>query len=844
MANMNQHSKAPKRRPGWVKPLLVLAALLSALWWLLTNSGRTSVSDISSKDVTIARKLLSSSLQQLSQADDRIELSFEQAQLDALLNVASYTMAPLQFSGVISNFGVAVRADWQFSQQRKVSAYCLLLPGDKGFAIDHCRLGKIPLPGAIANGMLSMAVKAALAAPADQQLLSLLRKGKLANGKLYFVDENASALKLKLNPQLYQARNMARDLLQSDSRFAPDIAVYLQQLQNLQLQNPSERSLAFYSRELLLFAAARAAGDNPEYEYRQAMWALAVGFGNRNFIRYATDNAEPDQVPRLTKVTLLGRHDLALHFLYSAVFQQLGSAGISSQIGNLKEILDADSGGSGFSFADLSADRAGILFAERLSSIDANRVAQFVSDAMEIAMMPAVHDLPEGLTEQQVIEQLGGYQGAGFKVLEREIAFRLAKLALYQQPAPFSGVSQLPTTTQPPANRTLIADLHLHSRYSDGTLSIDELAQLAQQHGCDVIALTDHSDRGLARFDTRQYQQDILNARSSHAPLNIITGLEWNVLPFRGREHVGVLLPDTDNAGELLQEFRQQFDSGNNTRFTTTEALGWLNSQPALALQQAVLFYNHPSRKDLSAGENLFDMKLWRSQHNNLVGFEGSPGHQKQQGTKNGSYIYHFRTVDGWDPAVAIVGGQWDKLLQQGLDVWGALANSDYHNDSLDYDPCLFSRTHIQANVNTTRAVLDALRLGQFWGSHGNTIANLQFSAVSSNGSTIFMGQRGKVAPHSSVDIKLALTLQPHDWQGNAISTPEIELILINQDAIQSKPVALKQQPDGSWLAHATIIASHADTVIRVRGYSENPQGKRYYFYTNPLRLTYIEKND
>lgn len=437
MANSTPDSKTKKRLPGWLKRLLVLAALLGVLWWLLTSSGQTSSSDISSKDVSTARKLLSSTLRQLSQADERIELSFEQAQLNALLNVASYTAAPVRFNGVISNFGVAVRADWQFSKQRRVSAYCLLLPGNKGFAIDHCRLGKIPLPGAIANAMLSMAVKAALAAPADQQLLSLLRKGQLANGKLYFVDEDANALKLKLNPQLYQARNMARDLLQSDSRFAPDIAVYLQQLQSLQLQHPDERRLAFYSRELLLFAAGRAAGDNPEYEYRQAMWALAVGFGNRNFIRYATDNAEPDQVPRLSKVTLLGRHDLALHFLYSAVFQQLGSAGISSQIGNLKEILDADSGGSGFSFADLTADRAGILFAERLSSIDARRLAQFDSDEMEMAMMPMVHDLPEGLTEQQVIEHLGGYQGAGFKALEQEIALRLEQLALYQSSRAF-----------------------------------------------------------------------------------------------------------------------------------------------------------------------------------------------------------------------------------------------------------------------------------------------------------------------------------------------------------------------------------------------------------------------
>ena len=836
MANTKSQRNTPRRLPAGVKPLLLLSVLLVVLWWLLTSSGQVSSSNISSKDVTTARKLLSSTLRQLSHADDRIELRFEQAQLDALMNVASYTLAPVQFSGVISNFGVAVRADWQFLAQRKVSAYCLLLPGNAGFAIDHCRLGKIPLPGVVANALLSAAVKTMLAAPADEQLLSLLQKGELANGKLYFVDENASALKLKLNPQLYQARNMARDLLQSDSRFAPDITLYLSQLQALYQQHPDERRLAFYSRELLLFAFERAAGDNPEYEYRQAMWALAVGFGNRHFIRYATDNAEPGQVPPLAKVTLMGRHDLALHFLYSAVFQQLGSAGISSQIGNLKEILDADSGGSGFSFADLSADRAGILFAERLSRIDANRLAQFDSDEMEMAMMPAVHDLPEGLTEQQVIAQLGGYQGAGFKALEQEIAARLAQLALYQQPTPFSGVAQLSRANGAPASRTLIADLHLHSRYSDGARSIDELAQMAQQHGCDVIALTDHSDRGLTRFDTWRYQQDILSARARHAPLNIITGLEWNVLPFRGREHVGVLLPDLDHTAELLHQFRQQFDSGSSTPFNAQQALSWLNSQPGLNQQPAVLFYNHPSRKDLSAGENLFDVKLWRSQYSNLAGFEGGPGHQRQQGNKNASYTYRYRTVEGWDPAVAVIGGQWDKLLQQGIDIWGALASSDYHNDSLDYAPCQFSRTHIHASVNTTTAVLNALRQGQFWGSQGNTINSLQFYADTATGERAYAGQRVNTAA-TRVTVTLALRLNPTDWQGLAVGMPQAELIMITPDAITSQSITPKRQADGSFTLQYQV--KHQDnTVLRLRGYTETPQGQRYYFYTNPLRFT------
>src|SRR5580765_3026468 len=38
----------------------------------------------------------------------------------------------------------------------------------------------------------------------------------------------------------------------------------------------------------------------------------------------------------------------------------------------------------------------------------------------------------------------------------------------------------------------MVADLHLHTYFSDGTYSPEELAGLAQQHGLRAVALTDH----------------------------------------------------------------------------------------------------------------------------------------------------------------------------------------------------------------------------------------------------------------------------------------------------------------------------------------------------------------
>ena len=89
---MASHNGQQHRRfvNPWLRRLLILLALLAGLWWLLTSNGQSNSSRISSQDVTTARKVLSGTLRQLGKADDRIELHFEQAQLDALMDKTAY----------------------------------------------------------------------------------------------------------------------------------------------------------------------------------------------------------------------------------------------------------------------------------------------------------------------------------------------------------------------------------------------------------------------------------------------------------------------------------------------------------------------------------------------------------------------------------------------------------------------------------------------------------------------------------------------------------------------------------------------------------------------------------
>ena len=79
--------------------------------------------------------------------------------------------------------------------------------------------------------------------------------------------------------------------------------------------------------------------------------------------------------------------------------------------------LGVDSaGGSGFSFADMAANRAGILFAGGL--LNKRLTLASVSDEFTVAnYMPAVDDLPEGLSAAELLAQFGPQTDDRFHVV-------------------------------------------------------------------------------------------------------------------------------------------------------------------------------------------------------------------------------------------------------------------------------------------------------------------------------------------------------------------------------------------------------------------------------------------
>lgn len=82
----------------------------------------------------------------------------------------------------------------------------------------------------------------------------------------------------------------------------------------------------------------------------------------------------------------------------------------------------------------------------------------------------------------------------------------------------------------------LIGDCHTHSDWSDGSVSILEMAVTARELGHQYIVLTDHSPRlrvanGLSaeRLESQLAELDAINAQL--APFRVLTGIETDILP-------------------------------------------------------------------------------------------------------------------------------------------------------------------------------------------------------------------------------------------------------------------------------------------------------------------------
>jgi hypothetical protein len=144
------------------------------------------------------------------------------------------------------------------------------------------------------------------------------------------------------------------------------------------------------------------------------------------------DDQRRSRIAVIGRPSIYGRDDLAKHFFVSAHLTVTMGGAAARSAGLAKEVLDAN-GGSGFSFADMMANRAGIVFAEKLlaGEITLDQIAtSYTCDRF----IPSVDGLTEGLQAAQFASQVS-HAEVGLAAELRRVEERILSLPIYQATA-------------------------------------------------------------------------------------------------------------------------------------------------------------------------------------------------------------------------------------------------------------------------------------------------------------------------------------------------------------------------------------------------------------------------
>ncbi len=320
-----------------------------------------------------------------------------------------------------ADFSVALPA--QYGDYWINGNFVLLQQGDS-LVLDSLTLGQVTIPGWFMEGIRDFANSQLKRIPEYAAAVGALNGLQLIEDRMLVV--------FQWRPELLDSlKSRGQDMVIDDAT-RERLLAYSRQIQVAASRPgmPEEVSLVEVMAPVLSLAQARS-GD-PVEENRAALLALAFYFGGVSIDRMLGVEL-PDRGGVDKRMTLSGRYDFAQHFLTSAALTVAGNGQLADFVGLFKELDDAG-GGSGFSFTDLGADRAGVRFAEyAVSNADNARRLQNMlgGSAREAQFFPEFKDLPEFMPADEFQSRFGGVGAPAYQEVLADIETRLDGVPLF-----------------------------------------------------------------------------------------------------------------------------------------------------------------------------------------------------------------------------------------------------------------------------------------------------------------------------------------------------------------------------------------------------------------------------
>ncbi len=409
--------------------LLVVAVPLAAAWalYLAIDLEPTlrRAAEITPPNIKRAKQVLDQNDPRKLETAARQSITLSQQDLDVAVNYLAHFYANGSARLTLKNDEAEVTASLsppRFPVIVYFNVSAVLTGGSPLPQFEQLRVGRLPIPGFLADWLIARIMTRLVGKDALDAAVQMIKQIDLRNDHIDVAYEAPSNLRYKLPGAILSPNDQER------------LRVYQERL-SLVSNTAKVTNVSLTELLVALFELAelRSRQGNAVAENRAALLVLAFYVNGKPL---ETILPAADKWPRATEqtVTLNGRVDFSKHFIVSAALAASAGTPLADAVGLYKEIDDSR-GGSGFSFNDIAADRAGARLGEQAAANAeaAVKLQQRVSAGIrEKDIMPATKDLPEFMPEAEFKKRYGGIGAPAYKQMMSNIERRVAALALYR----------------------------------------------------------------------------------------------------------------------------------------------------------------------------------------------------------------------------------------------------------------------------------------------------------------------------------------------------------------------------------------------------------------------------
>lgn len=413
--------------PRRIKPILyaclIISVLINALLWLALDD--TPLMKIhqgfNREDIQRAKQLLRLSPEErgeiktivLNQKDVNIAASY-------LLNHFFENTVQIQVGKDLVFAQIAVFVPRTFWGRYLDFSFKLIQAGDR-IEITSFKIGEISIPDPAANYLI----------PAIMHAPPLKKYWQLGQQYVRHVQFTGEGIQISYLGAIVDA---AKQLVIQQHREYPNLHLYQQQINDIVSQHdPAWRlSLNDIMQPLFLAAYHRSTEETAIRENRAVIIAVGSYIYKYDLRRYLPLGLV---YSKEYSVFAYKRIDIPQHFIASALLAAVDSSLLGERLGEDKELADAEKG-SGFSFIDLTADRAGTRFGQQAigSPKQARELQRLMSQAKDYtSIIPDIQGLPEHMDEPTFRARFDNTDSPLYRSMIAEIDDRINALPLYQQ---------------------------------------------------------------------------------------------------------------------------------------------------------------------------------------------------------------------------------------------------------------------------------------------------------------------------------------------------------------------------------------------------------------------------